>query len=308
LGRFRAAKNKFYIFDDATYRPFNLDPALPTLLSLNSEFVIHALSFSKILAPGLRTAFVYLSKDLNKVFDQNDGTIYMALTSAPYDKLMSSTTMSNAILDFFSSKAFDNNFKINPTQLRVALRKAANNIKIQKTKDPKTGKIKEKKIGLDLKIKAETSLDDIQSQIKTALNPDSKSFADRKNFAEELIKLMAENIKNNPKATEQFGKLFSEGIQNKYFKGISKTGKLSISTANMTQAISEMFTEPLLKEDIDREKGGQVYAIVELNGKVKPMPSTKHESYPMAIESSDKNNKVNVIKIISNKLGCNVVW
>jgi hypothetical protein len=235
-----------------------------------------------------------MAKDLNKVFDQNDGTIYMALTSAPYDKLMSSTTMSNAILDFFSSKAFDNNFKINPTQLRVALRKAANNIKIQKTKDPKTGKIKEKKIGLDLKIKADTSLNDIQSQIKTALNPDEKSFADRKNFAEELIKLMAENIKNNPKATEQFGKLFSEGIQNKYFKGISKTGKLSISTANMTQAISEMFTEPLLKEDIDREKGGQVYAIVELNGKVEPVDSDKHESYPKAIQSEDKNNKVKI--------------
>jgi DNA-binding transcriptional MocR family regulator len=70
-----AAKNKFYIFDDATYRPFNLDPALPTLLSLNSEFVIHALSFSKILAPGLRTAFVYLSKDLNKVFVANKSNL-----------------------------------------------------------------------------------------------------------------------------------------------------------------------------------------------------------------------------------------
>jgi hypothetical protein len=235
-----------------------------------------------------------MAKDLNKVFDQNNGTIYMALTSAPYDKLMSSTTMSNAILDFFSSKAFDNNFKITPAQLKVALRKAANDIKIQKIKDKKTGKVKEKKIGLDLKIKAESSLDEIQAQIKTALNPDIKSFADRKNFAEELIKLMADKIKNDPKATEQFGKLFSEGIQNKYFKGISKTGKISISAANMTQAISEMFTEPLLKEDIDREKGGQVYAIVELNGKVKPEPSTKHESYPMAIESENKTNKVKI--------------
>ena len=63
-----AAKNRFYIFDDATYRPFNLDPALPTLLSLNSEYVIHALSFSKILAPGLRTAFVYLPDALKTAF------------------------------------------------------------------------------------------------------------------------------------------------------------------------------------------------------------------------------------------------
>jgi DNA-binding transcriptional MocR family regulator len=52
-----ATRNKFYIFDDATYRPFNLDNPQPSLLSLNSEHVIHAISFSKILAPGLRTGF-----------------------------------------------------------------------------------------------------------------------------------------------------------------------------------------------------------------------------------------------------------
>ena len=63
-----AVKNKFFIFDDATYRPFNLDQPLPTLLSLNNEYVIHALSFSKILAPGLRTAFVYLPKTLTANF------------------------------------------------------------------------------------------------------------------------------------------------------------------------------------------------------------------------------------------------
>lgn len=53
-----ASKNNFYIFDDATYRLFNLDAPLPSLLSLNSEKVIHAMSFSKILAPGLRTGFI----------------------------------------------------------------------------------------------------------------------------------------------------------------------------------------------------------------------------------------------------------
>lgn len=235
-----------------------------------------------------------MAKDLNKVLEQNNGTIYMALTSAPYDKLMSSTTMSNAVLDFFSSKAFDNNFKVTPAQLKVALRKAANDIKIKKSKDKKTGKITEKRIGLGLKIKSDSTLEDIQSQIKTALNPDVKSFADRKNFTEELIRLMAENIKNNPKATEQFGKLFSEGIQNKYFKGETKTGKLKISAANMTQALSEMFTEPILKEGVEREKGGQVYAVIELNGSVKAVDSNKHESYPKAIQSENSKNKVKI--------------
>jgi DNA-binding transcriptional MocR family regulator len=70
-----AEKNKFYIFDDATYRPFNLDSAKATLLSLNRDYVIHALSFSKILAPGLRTAFVYLPEELKAAFIGNKSNL-----------------------------------------------------------------------------------------------------------------------------------------------------------------------------------------------------------------------------------------
>ena len=229
-----------------------------------------------------------MADDLNKVMEQNGGTIYMALTSAPNDKLLSSTTMSNAILDFFSSKAFDTNFQLNPNQLKNALILAANNIKEEKKKNKK-GEIITKTVGLNLGLNENISIDEIQSLIKGKLNPDNSTFADRKNFAVELIRIMAENIKNDPKSTEQFAKLFSEGIQNKYFKGVSKTGKLTISAANMTQALSEMFTEPILKDGVDREKGGQVYAIIELSGKVKPVPSKKHESYPMAVQSDSKN-------------------
>ncbi len=237
-----------------------------------------------------------MAKDLNKVMDQNGGTIYMALTSAPSDKLMSSTTMSNAVLDFFSSKAFDKNFKITPLQLKTALRRAANDVKIKKSKNKKTGKITEKPFGLDLKLPAKATLEEIQSAIRTALGANNSSFDDRKNFALELTKLMANEINKNDVAVNQFGKLFSQGIQNKYFKGITKTGKLKISAANMTQALSEMFTEPMLKEGVDRDKGGQVYAILELNGPVKPEPSKKHESYPMAIQSdSDSKVKLHIL-------------
>lgn len=75
---------------------------------------------------------------------------------------------------------------------------------------------------------------------------------------------MANEITSNPKAVQQFGTIFSEGIQNKYFKGKSKTGKLKISKTNMIQALSEMLTEPILKEGFEnREKGGQIYAVLE---------------------------------------------
>jgi DNA-binding transcriptional MocR family regulator len=55
-----AEKRDLYIFDDATYREFHLDERLPALFTLQPERVIHAMSFSKILAPGLRTAMVHL--------------------------------------------------------------------------------------------------------------------------------------------------------------------------------------------------------------------------------------------------------
>jgi hypothetical protein len=245
-----------------------------------------------------------MAEDLNKVFEQNGGVIYMALTSAPYDKLLSSTTMSNSVLDFFSSKAFDKNFSITPAQLRTMLNNAATATREKKTLIKKDDKpvldkngnkqyrIKLVGLGTKFKLNKSDSIDILTSRIKELLNPDITSFEDRKTFAEELIKEAANVIKSNPKAVEQFGKLFSEGIQNKYFKGITKTGKLSISAANMTQALSEMFTEPMLKEGVQRNKGGQVYAVIELKGKVKAVDSDKHESYPKAIQSEDANNKV----------------
>jgi hypothetical protein len=236
-----------------------------------------------------------MADDLNKVLEQNNGTIYMALTSAPYDKLMSSTTMSNAILDFFSSKAFDKNFKLTEGQLKTALIKAAKDVKVIKNKN-KNGGIVEKNTGLGLNVSSDMSISEVKSAIKTALNPDNSSFGDRKNFSEELTKLMANHINKSEIAIDQFGKLFSEGIQNKYFKGITKTGKLKVSAANMTQALSEMFTEPILKEGVDRNRGGQVYAVLELNGAVKPVESNKHESYPMAIQSdSESKTKLHLL-------------
>lgn len=231
-----------------------------------------------------------MASDLNKVYAQNNGKIFMALTSAPSDKLLSSTTMSNAVLDFFTSKAIDRKFKLKKNDFNKALVKAANTTVVKKTK---TG---EKLVGLGLKTRVSSDMNETISLIKEKLGADNSSFGDRKTFAEALIGNVAEIIKNDPKSTEQFADLFSVGIQNKYFKGISKTGKKSISKANITQAISEMFTEPILKDNIDREKGGQVYAILELDSKVEPIDATEHESYPKAIKAVDGNVKLHILK------------
>ena len=197
-----------------------------------------------------------MAEMLNAVYDQNGGRILMALTSAAHHKLLSSTTMSNAVLDFFTSKAVDSKFKITKGQVKNAVIAAANAVIVRGGKD----------IGLNMSIKKSASLNDILSQVKEKLGPDNSNFPGRKLFSETLIGEMANIIKANEVTNKQFGEIFSVGIQNKYFKGITKTGKIKISKANMIQAMSEMLTEPILKEGVDRNSGGQVYAIIELNG------------------------------------------
>ena len=235
-----------------------------------------------------------LANSLNEVSKRNGGKIFMALTSAPYDKLLSSTTMANAAVDFFSSSIVDKNFKISEPQLKSSLVDAAK-FTVEKKTTNANGKEVVKKVGLKLKIGKNESVESIKSKIAEKLASDNSTFEDRKAFVLELIRLMATQINKNDVSVKSFGQLFSEGIQNKYFKGITKTGKIKISPANMTQALSEMFTEPMLKEGFtDRSKGGEVYAILEVDGEVETVDSDLHESYPKAIKSKNPV-KINIL-------------
>lgn len=223
-----------------------------------------------------------MAKDLNAAREANGGKLLMALTTAPSDKLLSSTTAANGVMEIVISKAFDKNFSISQSQVKNSLVDAANTSSV----------INGKRVGLGMNLKKGSTIEEVKSEIAKKLNPDKSSFADRKAFVEKLLSNVADIVKTNPKAVDQFGKFFSEGIKNEAFKGKTKTGKLSISAANLKQGISEMLTEPMLKEGVDRTKGGQVYAILELNGDVKAVDSNKHESYPKAIQSANPDNKV----------------
>lgn len=238
-----------------------------------------------------------MAKDLNASRKANGGKLLMALTTAPSDKLLSSTTAANGVMEIVISKAFDKNFSINKTQVKNSLVDAANTSSV----------INGKKVGLGMNIKKGSTIEEVKSEIAKKLNPDKSSFADRKAFVEKLLSNVANIVKADPKAVDQFGKFFSEGIKNEAFKGKTKTGKLSISAANLKQGISEMLTEPMLKEGVDRNKGGQVYAILELNGDVNAVDSNKHESYPKAIQSADPNNKV-TLHILKDRVKWNEVF
>jgi len=83
-------KNNLYVFEDTTYREFLLRGSQPmSLFSLAPERVIFALSFSKILAPGLRTAFVavpqLLVSEFTRIkanFSLNNSGITQAIVAA----------------------------------------------------------------------------------------------------------------------------------------------------------------------------------------------------------------------------------
>ena len=240
------------------------------------------------------SAATKMAKDLNKVYEENGGKIFMALTTAPEEKLLSSTTAANAVMEIFMSKAFDRGFSISRDDVKKSLLDAASYSEIKKTLvtdadgnpilDLKGQKqYKNKRVGLSLNLKKGGTIDDIKSDIATKLNPSESSFADRKLFAQRLISNIANIVKQNPKATEQFNLFFKESIKNEQFKGTREKGKdyLKISSANLKQAISNMLTEPMLKGN---KNAGEVYAILEIGSKVKPVESDKHESYPKAIQ------------------------
>lgn len=238
-----------------------------------------------------KTAAESMARQLNTMIEKNGGTIYMALTSAPADKLLSSTTASNAVVDFFSSKAMDKNVGLKESSLKKALLEAVNSVitKEVKVKNKKTGetKVVTKKVGLDLKLPANTSLADLKSILKTKLAADNSIFADRKHFTLQLIRNISKEI-SGTKSEQVLGRFFKEGILNPEMKGQLKGGEYKMSAANITQALSHMLSEPMLRG----QESGKVYAVIEINGKVKPVDSAAHESYPKAIQAVDANNKV----------------
>lgn len=309
--KFKKLEDDGYITRDKSIRDFNgsimflhqPDGAFSGMIYKNGELLVegkggvfYPIKFHEdgYFWASTDSAATKMAKDLNKVYEENGGKIFMALTTAPEEKLLSSTTAANAVMEIFMSKAFDRGFSISRDDVKKSLLDAAAYSEIKKTLvtdadgnpilDSKGQKqYKNKRVGLSLNLKKGGTIDDIKSDIATKLNPSESSFADRKLFAQRLISNIAGVVKKNPKATEQFNLFFKESIKNEQFKGTREKGKdyLKISSANLKQAISNMLTEPMLKGN---KNAGEVYAILEIGSKVKPVESNKHESYPKAIQ------------------------
>lgn len=330
---FEQLKKDGYITENKTLADFNgshiflhqPDAAFTGMIMKNGQLLVkgnggifYPINFHKdgYFWASTSTAANAMAAQLNQNAKLNKGKILMALTSAPSDKLLSSTTSSSAVLDLFVSKTFDDTFGLKENDVKAAIHKALEQELVQKIliKDKDGNPIlKDKKkqyvtkrfflnsngVKLSEVIPANDNIQNMVSVIKLALAPDKSSFKERKFFAEQLMGKIADMVKGTP-AEQKLGEFFHIGIGNETFKG-AQAKKYKISAANLKQAISYMLSEPLLRQTVlkgqKEDKGGRVYAILEMEVKgdgdaVKSVESSHHESYPMTVAKMDANSKI----------------
>jgi hypothetical protein len=239
---------------------------------------------------------------LNKASKLNkDGKVYMALVSAPSDKLLSSTTAANGVIDFFHNLSQFKELGLSENIVKNALRQAAKQT-INKVKKNSKGEAKTIKVGLNLSIPSTESMDNIISIVREKLAADKSIFEDRKQFVINFLNNIADKVAGT-KVEQKIGKFLHLGIENVEYKQQGKLGdkgeynKYKLSAANLKQSISHMLQEPLLRG----EQSGNVYAVLEVDpgeghvegeDVVKAVNSDKHESYPVAVKPIKEGVKI----------------
>jgi len=246
-----------------------------------------------------------MAKTLNEMIESNGGKIFLALVSAPANKLLSSTTASNGVVEFFTRFSKDNIPGLTQDSVIDQMISAAAIVeeKSVKKQDKNGNDILDangkqvyvkKNVGLGITIpKSKTvkgqnvplTIDAVKNIIAKKLNPENSTFADRKLFSLKIISKIAASIKGT-NAEQYLGEFFSKGILNDAYKQQGKIDNgYKLSATNVTQSLSDMLSEPMLKNS----KTGEVYAVIEIEGKVESVKSDQHESYPMAIRSQVGN-------------------
>ena len=205
-----------------------------------------------------------------------DGKVRLALVSSPNEKVLSSYNAASGIVDVLSSNVFDEKFGLNEEIIKSALIESSNS-------------------ELGTNITNDKSLKEVVSIIKQKLEPENIGSIDkRRGFIyfgkNNLLAKIAENIKDT-KNIEDLVSFFGDGIANKDFVG-KRTGKLS--RANLVQAFSYMFNEPMLRDVKDSDL---TYAVIEVPASkdggdvVTYEKNESHKSYPYSIVIKDKSAK-----------------
>lgn len=228
-----------------------------------------------------------MEKGLNQALAKNNGKVYMALITAPPSKLLSSTTGSNGVVDLFTSEAFQKKMGLRPNSVKRALVEAANKSVTKEVKG------KKKVIGLNAGASNRFNLAENLKLIRTKLASDESTFQERLQFSETFLDEIAKVV-NNSDSSKKSNKKLVDFFKNRVgFENMKATGG-RVSKANLVQAVSYMFAEPMLRKESETDK---VYAVLEIDGKVEQIKSDAHESYPKALRSAEgSRTKLHILK------------
>jgi hypothetical protein len=219
---------------------------------------------------------------LNEIGAKNGGRILMGLVSAPVEKLFSSTSMATGVVKFLNALTTDSKAGLLKSELNAMLVAAS---KVEVIVPTKT---KETKKTFRTKLKASDSYATNFAKIDALLEPTGSIFQVRKAFVESLAEQIAKHLNAKPESAKYVAGILANA-ENKHAKNTIKRGTLS--KASVLQGLGNMLTEPFLR-DFQEHGSGKIYAIVEVQGEVKGIATTEHESYPATIVPVDKKSKV----------------
>jgi len=261
-----------------------------------------------------KDAAVNMAENLNKISKRNNGTILMALTSAPIEKMFSSTTMATGAVNLFATLAKNpKKYGITEAVVNRAIVNASKERLVVKKKDKDTGvettTIKE----FSRKLKLKDGLAKNIEEMKKNLRPEESVFPQRGSFVAQISSAIADSMKLptvevqkkfSPKEKAAFDKKKNQalniadllaGDKNLYNKGNIPQGKLA--QASVMQGMADLFAEPLVKtfqqfQQMDKKASGRVYAVLSMKGEVEAVETDFHDSYPYSIRSTSGETPV----------------
>ena len=261
-----------------------------------------------------KDAAVNMAENLNKISKRNNGTILMALTSAPIEKMFSSTTMATGAVNLFATLAKNpKKYGITEAVVNRAIVNASKERLVLKKKDKDTGvettTIKE----FSRKLKLKDGLAKNIEEMKKNLLPEESVFPQRGSFVAQIASAIADSMKLptaevqkkfNPKEKAAFDKKKNQalnianllaGDKNLYNKSLIPTGNLKM--ASVMQGMADLFAEPLVKtfqqfQQKSKTASGRVYAVLSMKGEVEAVETDFHDSYPYSIRSTSGETPV----------------
>ena len=255
-----------------------------------------------------RDAAKGMAKSLNAISKRNNGTILMALTSAPIEKMFSSTTMATGALDLFATLAKNpKKYGVTKVELNNAIAKASQQeLVITETNIKRFSR----------PLKATDSLAKNLREMKKNLLPDNSTFPQRGAFVQQVADSIAKHMKLPTKQEQRKlkgdDKIAFELKQkqalniaallasDKNLYNLTDIPKGTLAKASVMQGMADLFAEPLVKTFQQLDKGkqsGRIYAVLEMKGEVEAVEVGDHESYPFTLRStSGQTPVVHVLK------------